>query len=479
MPLFIVKSPGTITTPYEWSAEGVITIGRASLNEICISDPAVSAVHAEVRSENGQYLLHDLGSINGTYYDGRFVSSPVALSPGGRIYLGSTEIEVQDVLADELVGLTIWPVSSFNTKVSSAAGSGESTSHNLLVALGGLDVDTDWLAPVLFQRAARYFEASGLLREAAGCWIEAGNTTDAIEIYLRTNEYAKAAPLLLDKGRYREALTCYRNWLATLKTVDVISRMRALLGVAVCLNAMQKEPDAADAAWREARSLAEAPKRDQLVAGACWEELGAYGARIGRNDLVQVGYEQALQNYGSEFNQERTIAAQNYLAAVQHNRLLVAEIETKLAEWNPQVEELTTPSVDAGHTLVMGARFGDWTVWRPGMKEVVIIHAESSTAIQIWADSVGWFRWSRGKDGYQVSSDGSITGVGPIRIKQYVEKAAAATLRDVAAEVANYVFVWTKEHLRITNKVRGGIIMVYPQSASFEFTPKDSRTIQM
>lgn len=479
MPLFVVKSSGATPIPYEWSAKGIITIGRASLNEICISDPLVSSVHAEVRFDNDEYFLQDLGSRTGTYYDGRFVTSPVSLSPGGRIYLGSTEIEVRDVLEGDIAGLTIRPVFSFKRNPSIPAGNTESNRSNLLLALTGLDGDTDWLVPVLFERAAKSYEASNLLREAAVCWMEAGNTGGAIEIYLRTNEYSKAAPLLMEKGRYAEALKCYFAWLASLRKDNSVSRIRALLGVALSLRIMKKEPDTADAAWREARSLAEVPKADRLVAGSCWEALGEYGARIGRTDLVQVGYEQALQAYGNEFNDERTSASRNYLAAVENNRLLVAEIETRLAEWNPQVEELAPPP-DAGDALVMGARFGEWTVWRPGPKEVVAVHAESNTAIQIWTDSPGWFRSSRGKEGYQVSSEGSVTRhVGPIRIARYIEKVPTASLTDVSAEVANYTFTSTREGLRITNKVKGGTIVIYPNESHFDFIPHNKRAVRM
>ena len=47
-----------------------ITIGRSARNDVCIPDPFASRVHAEVRREGDQYFLQDLGSANGTYYDG-------------------------------------------------------------------------------------------------------------------------------------------------------------------------------------------------------------------------------------------------------------------------------------------------------------------------------------------------------------------------------------------------------------------------
>ena len=47
-----------------------ITIGRSARNDLCIPDPFASRVHAEVRREGDEYVLQDLGSANGTLYNG-------------------------------------------------------------------------------------------------------------------------------------------------------------------------------------------------------------------------------------------------------------------------------------------------------------------------------------------------------------------------------------------------------------------------
>src|ERR1043166_10104189 len=60
-----------------------ITIGRSARNDVCIPDPFASRVHAEVRREGDQYLLQDLGSANGTYYNGSRLEQPVPLARGG------------------------------------------------------------------------------------------------------------------------------------------------------------------------------------------------------------------------------------------------------------------------------------------------------------------------------------------------------------------------------------------------------------
>src|SRR5215216_3989028 len=73
-----------------------ITIGRSARNDLCIPDPFASRVHAEVRREGDQYVLQDLGSANGTLYNGERVEGAVGLVPGGRIQIGETEIEFFD-----------------------------------------------------------------------------------------------------------------------------------------------------------------------------------------------------------------------------------------------------------------------------------------------------------------------------------------------------------------------------------------------
>lgn len=72
--------------------------GRASV-PVQIDDPKVSSYHAKYElSENNEPLIVDLGSRNQLRMEsGEFVKS-FRLSPGARLYLGSTEIEVLEYL---------------------------------------------------------------------------------------------------------------------------------------------------------------------------------------------------------------------------------------------------------------------------------------------------------------------------------------------------------------------------------------------
>ncbi|HEX5704193.1 MAG TPA: SpoIIE family protein phosphatase [Pyrinomonadaceae bacterium] len=73
-----------------------ITIGRSARNDLCIPDPFASRVHAEVRNEGDEYYLQDLGSANGTLYNGSIVDAAIPLTRGGRIQIGETEIVFND-----------------------------------------------------------------------------------------------------------------------------------------------------------------------------------------------------------------------------------------------------------------------------------------------------------------------------------------------------------------------------------------------
>lgn len=76
-----------------------ITIGRSARNDVCIADPFASRVHAEVRREGDRYVLQDLGSANGTYYNDARLVAPVDLTNGGRIRIGETVIEFREQAA--------------------------------------------------------------------------------------------------------------------------------------------------------------------------------------------------------------------------------------------------------------------------------------------------------------------------------------------------------------------------------------------
>lgn len=72
------------------------TIGRSARSDVCIPDAFASRLHAEIRQEGDAFWLQDLGSANGTKYNGSNVTVPIPLNSGGEIQIGETVIVFED-----------------------------------------------------------------------------------------------------------------------------------------------------------------------------------------------------------------------------------------------------------------------------------------------------------------------------------------------------------------------------------------------
>ena len=70
-------------------------IGRGPDADIVIDDPYASEFHARVGIQDGKVMVHDLGSTNGTYVNGRRVTTPAAVSTGDTVQIGKTILEVR------------------------------------------------------------------------------------------------------------------------------------------------------------------------------------------------------------------------------------------------------------------------------------------------------------------------------------------------------------------------------------------------
>ena len=115
-----------------------ITLGRSARNDLCGPDPFASRVHAEVRREGDEYFLQDFGSANGTLYNGLTVQGSVALTAGGRIQIGETEIVFDDGTYNSSMGATmITDNSSSIPEATIALASGDRTTSGLLEAIEG------------------------------------------------------------------------------------------------------------------------------------------------------------------------------------------------------------------------------------------------------------------------------------------------------------------------------------------------------
>ena len=125
-----------------------ITIGRSARNDLCIPDPFASRVHAEVRREGDEYVLQDLGSANGTLYNGATVEGVVHLTAGGRIQIGETEIVFDDGTFNSGMGATMITDNSSETlpEATIALASGDRTTSGLLEAIEGARTQPEEIA---------------------------------------------------------------------------------------------------------------------------------------------------------------------------------------------------------------------------------------------------------------------------------------------------------------------------------------------
>lgn len=91
----LVKSPAWLDRPDGTRADidGNCSIGRATGNQVILTDDRVSRRHAVIHAQGGgEFWLVDLGTSNGTYVNGRRLSQPGRLNHGDVIKIGSFEL---------------------------------------------------------------------------------------------------------------------------------------------------------------------------------------------------------------------------------------------------------------------------------------------------------------------------------------------------------------------------------------------------
>lgn len=65
-----------------------ITIGRVQGNDIILPKGNVSKRHSRIVLKDDRFIVVDLKSTNGTYVNGRKITSPLVIKPGDKIYIG-------------------------------------------------------------------------------------------------------------------------------------------------------------------------------------------------------------------------------------------------------------------------------------------------------------------------------------------------------------------------------------------------------
>ncbi|MEU8434318.1 FHA domain-containing protein [Streptomyces sp. NPDC029216] len=95
-PTKLVVSEGTLTGTTVTLAGQTITLGRAHDSTIVLDDDYASSRHARIYPDrDGQWIVEDLGSTNGTYLDRTRLTTPTPIPPGAPIRIGKTVIELR------------------------------------------------------------------------------------------------------------------------------------------------------------------------------------------------------------------------------------------------------------------------------------------------------------------------------------------------------------------------------------------------
>jgi pSer/pThr/pTyr-binding forkhead associated (FHA) protein len=95
-PTKLVVSEGTLTGTTVALQGQTITLGRAHDSTIVLDDDYASSRHARIYPDrDGQWIVEDLGSTNGTYLDRTRLTSPTPIPLGAPIRIGKTVIELR------------------------------------------------------------------------------------------------------------------------------------------------------------------------------------------------------------------------------------------------------------------------------------------------------------------------------------------------------------------------------------------------
>lgn len=95
-PTKLVVSEGTLAGTTVALQGQTISLGRAHDSTIVLDDDYASSRHARIYPDrDGQWIVEDLGSTNGTYLDRTRLTTPTPIPLGAPIRIGKTVIELR------------------------------------------------------------------------------------------------------------------------------------------------------------------------------------------------------------------------------------------------------------------------------------------------------------------------------------------------------------------------------------------------
>ena len=95
VPSTLVVTQGALSGTTVRLGDSPVTLGRSQDSTIVLDDDYVSSRHARFFPREGQWLVEDMGSTNGTYIDRTKVTSATTVKIGVPIRIGKTVVELR------------------------------------------------------------------------------------------------------------------------------------------------------------------------------------------------------------------------------------------------------------------------------------------------------------------------------------------------------------------------------------------------
>ena len=95
LPRHLVVTAGALAGQTLELSEQPVTIGRAPDSTLVLTDDYASTHHARLVPSDGQWLIEDLGSTNGTYLEKTKVTRATPVPPGAKVRIGKTVLELR------------------------------------------------------------------------------------------------------------------------------------------------------------------------------------------------------------------------------------------------------------------------------------------------------------------------------------------------------------------------------------------------
>ena len=112
---FVMRSGPTPGKIFPLEEPGIM-IGRDNTSDLVINDAEISRKHARLIWQDGNYVIEDVGSTNGTFINGKRLSAPFVLYGGEIVTLGENIVLIYEPTSDP--NATMLSVAAQNVKKS-------------------------------------------------------------------------------------------------------------------------------------------------------------------------------------------------------------------------------------------------------------------------------------------------------------------------------------------------------------------------